>query len=277
MSTTTVLYVRQRDAKLMKTQLEDVRELDKRFRMIPCNSERIVHDDFVVKGVDHNVQHFGSINEEISADQCIAIPVSQSCFDQVHKYPWFSKVVGRGMQYCPFSTSMGNSNRAPVVAQNLFRNETLHYALNDVQDAIVDTLITHCLPIYNVNEKTRSEKESIDCNRKMIVKIVLALSTQACPKKLEVIGNERTLVVPRWSLYMTNSDDCKTILRKLEGANEFSELLAQFKLQSNSKVEGFMNIQSFLWERLAYNHRSLRVVRRGDIDPESGVRESGKD
>jgi hypothetical protein len=267
MATTSVLYVRRRDAKTIKSQLESQCELDKRFRMVPTTSDAVV-DEYITTGIEgDNVQHEHAA--EISSGQCIAVPVLQSCMDRLLEYSWASQVVGRGRHYCPFSTAMGNKNCvASVILQDADTalSSSQDITLNDVQHALVKTLISHSLS----NADACTTKEDIYSYKTQIVKSVLALSKQTCPKKLEIIGDDRTLVIPRWSFYVINNDDNEAILQNRKGANEFRQLLLQYDHIS------FIKIQSLLWENLASIHRSLRVVRRGDIDPESGVRESGE-
>ena len=71
--------------------------------------------------------------------------------------------------------------------------------LTNVQYALIETLT--CLG-DNINETTNNENNGAT----MIEALVRALSTQTCPKKLEVIGDDRTLVVvPSCSLFVSNT------------------------------------------------------------------------
>jgi hypothetical protein len=169
-----------------------------------------------------------------------------------------------GNKNCVASATLQDADTAFTSLQNI--------ALNDVQHTLVETLISYSLS----NGDMCTTKEDIYSYKTQIVKSVLALNKQTCPKKLEIIGDDRTLVIPRWSFYVTNNDDNETILLNHKGANEFRQLLSQYESPFESEPISFTTIQSLLWENLARSHRSLRVVRRGDIDPESGVRKSGE-
>ncbi|KAL3803487.1 LOW QUALITY PROTEIN: hypothetical protein HJC23_014035 [Cyclotella cryptica] len=231
------------------------------------------------------------IKADILSGRCIAVPVAQVCFEKFRDYSWPADIVGFGMHFCPFSTSMGNSNRSTsscTSAQSTHSYEISYGqdnaifpagqnspSLNDVQHSLVETLVSYRLQSRNDVEYTPTEEKII--LRANILNSVLALSPQTCPRNLEVLGDDRTLVVPRWSFYLINNDDCHAgILNdKRERTGEFRHLLQHYKVEFESDHIAFAKIQSLLWENLARFHRSPRVVRRGDIYPESGIRESG--
>lgn len=271
MASTSVLYVYRRDAKAIKSQLEEASLLDKRFRMLPTTSDAVVNSN---DGVDTT-----SVKDDIISGICIAVPVTNECTEMYHQYSnteqpsppiWTTRVVASGMHICPFSTStLGNSNRRPVSSDvnNASNDASSKYvSLNNVQYALVETILSFCT----------SEIESAT-HRTTIDKAVLALSLQTCPKKLEVIGDDRTLVVPRYALFLVDDqrEATTTALNVLnKGSNEFYDLLISTKPQ-NYTLQSLYTMQSKLWENLARVYQSSRVVRRGDIYPDSGVRESG--
>lgn len=281
MSATPVLYVHRRNAKAVKSQLEAIRELDKRHRMVPSTSDAVViHHHDSLHTTDQDVIH-----QDIKKGQCIAVPVSQSFIDdklQEHKLV-LQIIVAVGVQHCPYSTSMGNSNRDALSSKNNTKNtlSSNEVRLNDVQHALVETLVSH----YSASiEKNEDSDMNVRSCRGMIVKSVLSLSHQTCPKKLEIMGDDRTLVLPRWSFFIFKLEDERTIADKRRGVlNEFRNLIikCQFNMQYasgrlNQEEVSFVNIQSLLWEKLARTHRCSRVVRCGDIHPNSSVRESGR-
>ena len=272
MSTTFVLYVHRRDAKTIKSHLEAHHYLDKRYRMVPTSTDAIIHNRSGDDGNDEDIR------AQVLSGQCIAVPLLHLCIEKLHEYSWAKQIVGTGMHHCPFSTSMGNSNRIPAAAQdesNTTSSTQSDQSLNDVQHALVETLVKYCSEAEGNFTEIQTEGTCSCTRRADIVKLVQSLSAQTCPKKLEVIGDDRTLVVPRWSFYIPSSNDCETIAEKRKIAEEFYQLLIQCNLPGRYERENSHNMQSLLWENLARTHRSLRVVRRGDIDPESGVRESG--
>jgi hypothetical protein len=248
---------------MIKSHLEANSELDKRFRMVATTPDSIIHS--VSRGSPSGNDK--ESKSQVIPGQCIAVPVSRTCITSLDKYSWAEQVVGTGIHYCPFSTSMGNSNRISSAeaydSSNAASSSQSFQTLNDVQHALVEALVSCC-------SRPDVSSEVIVLHRQ-IIKSVLSLSASTCPKKLEVIGDGRTLVLPRWSFFVTERTDCEAIPDTRKGAHEFHQLLSQYKVQN-----GEQQFQSVLWEILARTHRSPRVVRRGDIDPESGVRESGK-
>ena len=262
--------MRRRDAKTIKSHLEDLRDLDKRYRMVPTNSDAIIYHD----SLQLDVEQKELMKSEILTGQCIAVPVVQPCIDKLHQYPWSTQIVGVGVHHCPFSTSMGNSicrHSQNIICASPASNDLTP---NAVQRVLADTLMFYVSNRDGKHITTRNTQDSMQSCRAQthIVDSVLALSNKTCPKKLEIIGDDRTLTVPRSSWYLMDSSDSKILVEKQNGENEFLELLRKFEIQSESDQ---MNFQSLLWENLAISYRCIRVVRRGDIDPESGVRESG--
>lgn len=289
MSAIPVFYVRRRDAKTVKSHLDDLRIIDKRFRMTPATPNAIIHDTrsyLAEEGVNadalHSRPHKEDVREDIQSGRCIAVPVvSTSFFDKLHDYQWAAHIVGSGVHFCPFSTSMGNTNRSttpsiidsPAAAKETSCTQSPPPSVNDVQHALVETLVSHQMQsIQSTNDMERAAAEKTW--RTSITSLVLALSAHTCPKKLEIIGDDRTLVVPRWAFYVINSGDCE--IGKQKGGTEFHQLLVQHTISTESNYDEIKKIQYALWENLARIHRSPRVVRRGDITPESGVRESGE-
>ena len=130
-----------------------------------------------------------------------------------------------------------------------------------------------------------------------VEQLVRGLSIQTCPKKLETIGDDRTLVIPRWSFFIVSNNagssgevNATTFARvkKMQQEQErleFVELLRQLMHdeEGNDRDVGSDDIilaimcalQSRLWMNLATSYSSSRIVRRGDVDPDSGIRESG--
>ena len=326
---TTVLFVHRRDAKVVKTYLEGgVSLLDKQFRMAPVVDAAPAQDVESVAVGGH-----GS-SSPTNVSNCIAVPVTADCIQWLRQKDSasdgdasssgsspmilddtdniISLIVGFGNHPCPYSSSMlGNNNknrrRAATATkqkkscqstsdkQNARCDGSKNETLNDVQYALLETL--NAWLESNATTTPTTTNEGVG-NDQSIESLVRRLSNQTCPKKLEIMGDDRTLVVPSYSLFINNSqeggivctsirDGTTTIPKK--GSGDFRELLnntIQQKEQQQSvdqrectKEEYIMDvytaIQSQLWRTLATFYNSPRVVRRGDIDPESGVRESG--
>mmetsp|Transcript_24876 Transcript_24876/g.53663 ORF Transcript_24876/g.53663 Transcript_24876/m.53663 type:complete len:640 (+) Transcript_24876:194-2113(+) len=312
--TTSVLYVRRQDAKAVKTRLESASLLDKRFRMAP-----LVNDGS--KTADGDTDTDPDSDAAIAMTNmknCIAVPVTAECTERLQQYHDRSKaadsssastcndddimlsklIVGFGRQTCPFSTSMLGNNNINNRHRTTAGPKT---PLTNVQYALIETLTTW----LDNNDNKISNDENNKATR--IETLVRSLSIQTCPKKLEVIGDDRTLVVPRWSLFVCNTvcEKATAEMKSLvdgpkKSSSEFRELLVSVVHDGHKQENGnepnnndapnhptpqtnynddystvIYEIQSQLWTNLALIHNSPRVVRRGDIDPESGVRESG--
>lgn len=275
-----VIYVQKQDAKYIKTYLEDNSFLDKRYRMVPVSSAvgnyEVVHYDSDVK-------------------DCIAIPVLDNYIDVMMIMissaekddackEFIQKVMNYGRCICPYSTSMlGNNktkNKSNVTEPS--SAESSPRLLTNVQYALVETLSTTA---QHVGDDAVNATSCDDNTKTNIEQMVRRLSNKTCPKKLEVIGDDKTLVIPRHALCVqkrrddSSSDEFRNLLlTSAKMVHEKSnQVLGKDGSASNTEDDKTIisNIQSRLWKNLANIYNTTRIVRRGDIDPESGVRESG--
>jgi hypothetical protein len=166
------------------------------------------------------------------AKDCIALPVSDK-FEITQEGSWKEYIQTTGTQLCPYSTAvLGNRGQLAQTSNYNDKNLTL------VQQAILRT-------IQKISSSNSKEAELIDQIQK--------LDQSVCPKKLEIFGDDRTLVVPPLS---------------------FDEEAFQSILCSDSQ-ENEASCRTELWRQLAQVHDSPRIVRRGTVDPNSRIRESG--
>jgi hypothetical protein len=213
-----VLYALRRNAKPAKKTLEQAGFLNKNFRMTA-----VVGDDLPA-----NLQ------------DCIAIPVVKE-MDTYQDGPWSEFVIDSGLQVCPYSTSvLGNHRPMAGTANNGYTDLTV------VQQAILGTIQSL---VTSSNESKVSSSYSSDG----FVERMQALDPVVCPKKLEVLGDDRTLVLP--PLAFTSE--------------EFQALICSGFTNHDSKC------MEVLWSQLARRHGSSRIARRGTVDRESRIRESG--
>jgi hypothetical protein len=213
-----VVYALRRNAKLAKKALEQAGFLNKNFRMTA-----VVGDDLPANLRD-----------------CIAIPVVKE-MDTYQDGPWSEFIVDSGLQVCPYSTSvLGNHRPVAGTANNGYTDLTV------VQQAILGTIQSL---VTSSNESKASSSYSSD----QLVERIQALTNMECPKKLEVLGDDRTLVLPPLAF----------------ASDEFQALICSGSTNDDSKC------MEELWIQLARRHDSSRIARRGTVDRESRIRESG--
>lgn len=159
---------------------------------------------------------------------CIAIPVTEDCLTGS------PMVVATGTQYCPYSSAFLGNHKGKRDSHTLSSLLT-----TPVQQALMTALL-----------KCSQQEPSAQIKDEMIERI-RHFSATVCPKKLEVIGDDRTLLIPRGAF---RKDD-----------DSFASLLS---------LTGRPNWDKF-WEEFASALNSPRIARRGDIDPNSSIRESG--
>ena len=236
-STTTVLLTEKKYAKTVKVALEKEGALDKSYRL--SNLDENSFSSFIsTRTLDGGMQQDDII---ANSSKFIAIPIlanclcricSSSCEEIPHSV--FNLIAGHATQSCRYSSSvLGNSHRQLAL--------TCDNNLNFVQNILLQAI--------------RKYNPSFD--EDVIFKMVDEITNATMPPKLELMGDDRTLVIP---------------FRALNAASDASfEKIMQDAIGENYQEE-FMPL---LWKMLADSHRSQRVVRRGEIDPNSKVRESG--
>ncbi|KAL7432341.1 hypothetical protein ACHAXH_005460 [Discostella pseudostelligera] len=242
----------------------------------------------------------------------------------------YRRIIGFGRCECPYSSSMlGNNNfiKSRRCRDGESANHSNHSvcliklscstadnnhrpSCSSIEDCVSDpplTNIQHIL-IETLTNWLRKEGNS-DANTSIAnnelrshhtfaaVELARALSIQSCPRKLEVIGDDRTLVIPRWSFFIVSNTDDSTEgenattsyrtkqMQQEKERRDFRELLLRLigsRHDENNDVDNLddnaammCEIQSQLWTNLATSFNCSRIVRRGDVDPDSGIRESG--
>ena len=321
---TSVIYVQKQDAKHIKTYLEQNSLLDKRFRLVPVSSDNSSSTLVDHNGDDASDHMVGADNSSVR--DCIAVPVIDKCMELIRDIATTAtkaaeeddiltkKIVHYGTYNCPYSTSMlGNNNNMKLknttpTNNNCEDNGILQQSpLTNVQHALLETLTTTTVTIIK-DDNTRKER---------IEHMIRKLSKRTCPTKLEVIGNDRTLVIPRHAFYigpkssnsmgtknegsdeqeedeyrnllllacsgrwMHDDDDVSSSDKNNNSnnnnvvSNDINDQVISNEQEKDMTIDYFTNIQSLLWKNLANTYNTSRIVRRGDINPESGVRESG--
>lgn len=183
-------------------------------------------------------KQFRMTTNSLQHEDCIAIPITQECLEK--EGLWTCLVVDTGIQACPYSSSVLGSHKNKQIPVDDCSSSLSLSTL--VQRALYATLLK-CSP-QPVSEETKTE----------LINRIQELSIKTCPKKLEVIGDDRTLVIPRTAF-----------LKDVDKA--FGSLLALVGCDNDESI--------FFWKHFGTCMGAPRVVRRGDIDPESSIRESG--
>ena len=153
---------------------------------------------------------------------------------------------GRGTFFCPFSSSL-LGNHVGRSARTASRDGEEPWTL--IEQALLANSKRHGLP--KGPHQYDGKDDSIFLER------IRRLDLHICPKKLEYLGDDHTLVLQRRVF-------------SLEEAS-FVAFLGSMGCHERDCQEAFV---STLWEELASAHKSPRVARRGEIAPSSGIRES---
>ena len=151
----------------------------------------------------------------------------------------FEGVQGFGVHICPYSSAvLGN------------RNRLRRYNVSDSDERL--TLVQSGLVRAMASFLAENGASGPDSD---LVRKIRTLSVEVCPLKLELLGDDRTVVVPLRAFDRHNVSFCSLLDSTGASFNDFTS--------------------NHLWMYLAEIHNSSRVVRRGEVDPNSPVRKSG--
>ena len=231
------------------------------------------------------------------------------------------KIIGYGRHECPLSTSMLGNNNKRIVVKNTSQpnsdanghrrtSSSSNTPLTNVQHVLIEALTLWLQHLQCADHDTKNNQNTvlthhhprdIHGNVARVETLTRRLSSRTCPRKLEIIGDDRTVVIPRWSFLVDensgsgnncNSHQTKSKTNRKTNQNECRDEFRKFLIDvalgrrnDNDHHDGgddeaiadafFFEMQSLLWEKIATDYKCSRVVRRGEVDPESGVRESG--
>ena len=169
---------------------------------------------------------------------CIAVPIIKDSLEILN----LDGVLGCGVQFCPYSSSL--------LGKHLQRTPRKQKG-----DSSSRTLVQ--LALWNTCEAFRSRSAS-SLTKEKIWEIIQTLNIAVCPRNLELLGDDDTLVIHRRAFDLQDGD--------------FQHLVHEAGCQTEDSQKEFM---SELWKQLAAVYKSPRVVRKGQVDPDSGIRESG--
>lgn len=238
-----VLYVHRQYAKNVKNLLEADGKINRDFRMCPAavNAALVngMQDDLPVQNRDSDL---------------VAIPIVCEVSDAeririkgVHHF---------GNQYCPYSTALlgnGSRNRRRLIGCG--EDGADQSQINLVQATIVRAMCFFA-----------DSRADVKLDVPDLLEKVTLLSNEICPKKLELFGDDRTVVIPANAFSDAASPSKKMRLDSGDSFVSFLNFLDMFKVPYD------IFTQEFLWKEIAQTYKSRRVVRRGEIDPNSPVR-----
>jgi Predicted methyltransferase len=173
-------------------------------------------------------------------------------------------ILGCAKQKCSFSSSaLGNApGNRQVIASFSSSFETGKQDMNSKRCHIRDhQIVKHVL----FQSLLQYQDNLLITDKERLWTLIETLPTDGTiPQRLEVMGDDRTLVIPNRALN-TLVDEC---------FRDFMEQIWKNPVPSDTIDDGG-DWKRTLWKMLAEAFRSRRVVRRGAIHPDSKVRESG--
>lgn len=226
-----VVFVDKKDAKTAKNRLEENELINKDFRLTPVSSLQEMKQD------------------------CIAVPLPSDTIElevqsALCKYV---TILGFGKQYCPYSTSiLGNHNqiRCPSSAS------TDQHTITLVQSGVLKAFSMFL---------NRNRSLSHDKNQSHLILLeerMRLLDAISCPKTLQNLGDDKTLVIPLKSFDIERDMTFR----------DFVSFGIGDDLNDSNRTRSEVFVSDYLWAALASAFNSPRVVRRGEIDPDSKIR-----
>ncbi|KAL3935283.1 MAG: hypothetical protein SGBAC_009172 [Bacillariaceae sp.] len=279
-----VLCVLKRNAKSAKQALEGIHALHKRYRMVPsvnfsdCIAVPITLPLLLKggeqKGEDSLNSTFFSLHGDEGDLSHAAIVHAVEEWQQTYEWDWIQHV---DQQLCPYSTAVmgshhqysGSSGKAKPTPSGA--REKLSYDARSVEGLSSGQQSLYHVIRYLAHQETGplSKQQEDNGNSISLKEKIVSLDLTICPKKLEVFGDDRTLVLPPTAFPISTIDkllETHVLKNSAECSDDTSDT------DSASRLE---RLHHEFWQQLAAFHKSQRIARRGTVDPESKIRESG--
>lgn len=174
----------------------------------------------------------------------LAVPILEDCDLSELEVPELL-VREEGRQFCLYSTSMlGNHQHRKAKRRN-------NHILTTTDDHLLSMTLVQRALWKTMKNRTEWRAKDDRC----LLELISQLPVQLCPRTVELLGDDSTVVLNRGAFDPQN--------------HQFEQLVKSEELESSS------SFFEQLWENLAQLYQSKRVVRKGPIDPNSPIRESG--
>jgi len=301
---TDVAFVLKKNAKLVKDRFEEDAFVDKKYRITAVGYENADQCYYQPLIYENPVSSSGCSQKLMpTAKQCVAIPVTQSCRnslqsnDHLNKrtikpFKWIeckSHIVGVGKYACSYSAAfLASQNfKSQVQLRSVIKQ---HHLFTDNTDFTIPQLVL--LKTLLSFENTGMDSNNQTCIKNSfsgnyagicITSIISQLSRQACPKTLELFGDDNTLVLPQKAFsYQEETFQIwmnKFVVNCLPAPSQKEEHTININEKNNNTScnQPTFSQKCFLqklYENFALAYKSCRVIRKMDISPESGVRKS---
>ena len=301
---TDVAFVLKKNAKLVKDRFEEDAFVDKKYRITAVGYENADQCYYQPLIYENPVSSSGCSQKLMPiAKQCVAIPVTQSCRnslqsnDHLNKrtikpFKWIeckSHIVGVGKYACSYSAAfLASQNfKSQVQLRSVIKQ---HHLFTDNTDFTIPQLVL--LKTLLSFENTGMDSNNQTCIKNSfsgnyagicITSIISQLSRQACPKTLELFGDDNTLVLPQKAFsYQEETFQIwmnKFVVNCLPAPSQKEEHTININEKNNNTScnQPTFSQKCFLqklYENFALAYKSCRVIRKMDISPESGVRKS---
>mmetsp|Transcript_4519 Transcript_4519/g.8345 ORF Transcript_4519/g.8345 Transcript_4519/m.8345 type:complete len:517 (-) Transcript_4519:1596-3146(-) len=180
----------------------------------------------------------------------IAVPILHGAENQIKQEPWDVLVEGFGHQMCPYSSKMIGS-----------RGHVVETSSGSVDLTLIQMTILGL-------ESSSLPSTAISALPNHLVEAVRKLNVNICPRQLELFGDDRTIILPPQAF------EGQEFLSILQEARQFQTCKAGNKTHAIEHGD-LTSVRKDFWRRLARAHNSSRIARKGAIDPDSSIRESG--
>ena len=221
-------------------------------------------------------------------------------------------IIGIGKQSCLYSSStLGNTNPKfkMITKSKRHQNQSLsslssssttsiHSNMNTIKQALLHTIKQY------IQEQQQQQQQNTNQNRndgstsslsmssillQEIITKIQNLSITTCPNKIETIGDDRTIVLPYKALNIHTDEKLHDlivqsiiIMNHCHDNDTHEEVIKEDdydddhnKTNTNYDDPHMGNFHQLLWKNLGEIYQTARLVRRGEIDPNSKIRHSG--
>jgi len=244
-----IIVAEKKYAKTVKVALENYKLLNKSFRLSKLNQQTFCGFVPIATGIQES-----KLWE--SPSLYIAIPVHcdyiqslNNRASQANLSSIFPLILGYAKQTCFYSSSALGNTKGLLITSPF--GEIMNIEYNFLENIVKSVLLQSLLRFGDCVQRIGKDR---------LRKLIEELPDGTTPQKLELMGDDRTLVIPNRALNILVDEPFQNFVEQIFNGQD---------------VENRSDFMMTLWEMMAKAYRTRRVVRRGEIHPDSKVRESG--
>lgn len=171
--------------------------------------------------------------------------------------------MGNGIQYCPYSTSVLGNPQKRHAQDNTSSSNNSNGDWSPLKTALFQTIQKQLLLSNSDDNDILSANQENEERKNYWRQQVQNLDTKICPAKLEVLGDDKNLVLPATALLISDLEAwMQQTITKVDSSSQISvPCMAEFMTE--------------MWDQITKTYQCPRILRKGGVDAESKIRQTG--